>query len=61
MLLSILQAAIDRRVLINAVDINGKLKIDAVPHDMLQIQRVDGSLVYGAFALSFNNVDKTST
>ena len=31
---SILQAAIDRRGLINAVDINGKFKINAVSNDI---------------------------
>ena len=46
--LIILQAGIYRRVLINAVDINGKFEINAVSNDMLQIQRVDGSLLYDA-------------
>ena len=44
----ILQAGIYRRVLINAVDINGKFEINAISNDMLQIQRVDGSLLYDA-------------
>ena len=60
MLLCKIQAQIDRRVLINAVDINGKFKIDAVSNDILKIQKVDGSTLYDAFELSFNNVDKTS-
>ena len=37
--LSILQAAIDRRVLINAVDINGKFKINGVSNDILKVQK----------------------
>ena len=52
--LSILQAGIDRRVLINAVDINGKFKTNATSNDILKVQRVDGSLLYDAFELSFN-------
>ena len=60
MALSILQAGIDRRVQINTVDIDGKFKINAVSNDILKIQKVDGSTLYDAFELSFNNVDKTS-
>ena len=37
-----------RRFLVNAVDINGKFKIDATSSDILKIQRVGGSLVYDA-------------
>ena len=59
-LLSILQAGIDNRVLINAVDINGKFKINAVSHDILKTQRVDGTTLYDSFKLSLNPVDKTS-
>ena len=33
--------------------------MNAVSHDILKIQRVDGSFLYDAFELSFNNVDKT--
>ena len=40
MFLSILQAGIDRRVLINAVDINGKFKINATLNDILKIQKL---------------------
>ena len=58
--LSILLAGIDRRVQINTVDIDGKFKINAVSNDILKIQKVDGSTLYDAFELSFNNVDKTS-
>ena len=58
--LSILQAAIYRRVLVNAVDVNGKFKLNAVSSDALKIQRGDGILIYDAFELSFNNVDKPS-
>ena len=58
--LSILQAGIDRRVLINAVDINGKLNINAVSNDILKTQKVNGSTVYDSFELSFNTFDKTS-
>ena len=46
--LSILQAGIYRRFLVNAVDINGKFKINATSSDILKIQRVGGSLVYDA-------------
>ena len=58
--LSTLQAGIDNRVLINAVDINGKFKLIAVSNDILKNQRVDGSTLYDSFELSFNPVDKTS-
>ena len=58
MFLYILQAAIDRRVLSIAVYINGKVTITAVSHDILKLRRVDGSLLYDAFELSCNNVDK---
>ena len=58
--LSVLQAGIDRRVLINAVDSNGNCKLNATSTYMLKIQRVDGSLVYDAFELSFDIADKTS-
>ena len=58
--LSNLQAGIDNRVLVNAVDINGKFKISAVSNDVLKIQRVDGTTLYDSFELSFNPVNKTS-
>ena len=58
--LSILQAGINNRGLINAVEINGNFKIHAVSNDVLQIQRVDGSILYDALELSFNAVDKTT-
>ena len=38
MWLSILQAGIDRRVLINAVNINGKFEINATSTDIFKIQ-----------------------
>ena len=60
MALSNLQAGIDNRVLVNAVDINGKFKISAVSNDVLKIQRVDGTTLYDSFELSFNPVNKTS-
>ena len=50
-MLSILQAGINNRVLKNAVDINGKFKINATTNDILKIQRVDGSTLYDALAL----------
>ncbi len=53
-------AYIYRRVLINAVDINGKFKINATTNDILKIQRVDGSTLYDAWELTFYIVDKTS-
>ena len=55
-----LQFAIDRRVLVNAVDINGEFELHDVSHDILKKQRVGGSLLYDAFKSLFNNVDKTS-
>ena len=58
--LYILQAGIYRRVLINAVDINGKTKIKATTNDRLKIQKVDGSTIYESLELSFNIIDKTS-
>ena len=57
--LSILQAGIDNRGLSNAVDSNGNFTVTATSNDILKIQRVDGSLLYDAFELSFNNVAKT--
>ena len=60
MALSNLQAGIDDRVLVNAVDINGKFKINAVSNDVLKIQRDDGTTLYDSFELSFNPVNKTS-
>ena len=42
---------IDNRVLINAVDINGKFNIQAVSDDVSNNQRVDGSTLYGPFEL----------
>ena len=58
-MLSILQAGIDRRVLTNAVDINCKFKLNAITHDILKFQRIDGLILYDALELSFNMVDKT--
>ena len=60
MAFSNLQAGIYRRVLSNAVDSNGKFEINATSNDMLNIQRVDGSLLYDALALAFNIAAKTS-
>ena len=59
-LLSILQAGINNRVLINAVDINGKFKINATTNDILKNQKVYGSTSYNSLDLSFNTVDKTA-
>ena len=36
---------------------NGKVLITAVSGDILEIQRADGSIVYAAFELSFNDVN----
>ena len=58
--LYILQADTDRRVPINAVDINSKLNINATSNDILNIQRFDESLLYGALELSFTMANKTS-
>ena len=59
-MLFILQAGIDRRVLINAVDINGRFKLNAITNDILKFRKVDGSILYDALEVSFNSVDKTS-
>ena len=58
--LSMSQSAIDRRVLTNAADINGRFNINATANDILKIQKVDGSTLYDSLELSFNTVDKTS-
>ena len=55
-----LQAGIDNRVLINAVDINGEFKINAASNDILKIQSVDGTTLYDSCELSLNPVGKTS-
>ena len=57
---SILQSGIDIRVLSNAVDINGKVEMNATSTDMCKIHKVDGSTLYDSFELSFNTVDNTS-
>ena len=51
MFLKFLQACIYRRFLINAVDINGKFKLNATTNDILKIQKVDGSILYDALEL----------
>ena len=56
--LGILHAGINRKVWITVVDSHGIFKIHDVSSDILKTQRVDLSLVYDAFELSFNNVDK---
>ena len=53
-----LQAGIYRRVLVNAVDSNGKCKINGLSNDMLKIQKVDGLALYDDLDLSFNSTDK---
>ena len=58
--LSILEAGINIRVLINSVDMNGKFKLNATTNGILKIQRVDGSTLYDALELSFNTVGKTN-
>ena len=60
MFLSIQQAAINNRVLIHAVDVNGKFKINDMSNDILKIQKVDSSILYDDLELSCNAVDKTS-
>ena len=55
-----LQAGIDRRVLITAVEINGKFQINGVSHDICKTQNVDGSTLYDDFEVSINSVDQTS-
>ena len=59
--LSILQAGINNRVLINAVDINNNFKLNATTNDILKHQKVDGSILYDSLQLSFNTIDKIST
>ena len=59
-LLYILQAGINNRILIKSVDINGKFKTHATTNDILNTQKVDGSTLYDSLELSFNTVDKTS-
>ena len=59
-LLYILQAGINNRILIKSVDINGKFKTNATTNDILNTQKVDGSTLYDSLELSFNTVDKTS-
>ena len=48
MCLAILHAGRDRRVLVKAVDTNGRLNIHDVSHGMLKIQKVDGPTLYDA-------------
>ena len=57
-LVSILQAGINNRVLIHTADINGKFKINATTNDILKIQKVDGSTIYDSVEISFNIIDK---
>ena len=58
--LSSLQVGVNRQVFIKLVDMNGKFKINDTSTDILNIQRVDGSLLYDALALAFTIADKTS-
>ena len=58
-LLSMLQAGIDRRALINAVDINGRFKLTATSNAILKSQKVDGSTLYDSWQFSLNDVDDT--
>ena len=44
----------------NAVDINGKFKINAITNDILKVQKVDGSILYDVVQFSFNTVDQTN-
>ena len=55
---SILQSGNYIRFLLNAVDINGKVKMNATSNDILKLQKVDGSTLYDALDLPFNYVDK---
>ena len=48
-------------MLTHVVYINGNFKLNAVSIDVLQIQRVDGSIFHDALELSFNSFDKAST
>ena len=61
MCLLILQAGIYRRVLISAVDVDGKFKINGVSNDIFKThKKVDGSILYDALDLSFSLSDKAS-
>ena len=57
---STVQAGINNRVLINAIDINCNFKILTTTNDILKIQKVDGSSLYDSLEFSFNTTDKTS-
>ena len=57
--LSILQAGIATRVLINTLDINRKIKQHATSDNIFKIQNIDGSTLYDSLELSFNTIDKT--
>ena len=52
--LGILQAGIHRKVGINVVDTDGKFKLHDVLNGIFKMHRVDVSLVYDAFELSFH-------
>jgi hypothetical protein len=58
--LSILQAGIDNKVLINTVDINGKFKIITTTDDNFKIQRTIGTTLYDSLDLIFNDTDQTT-
>ena len=58
--LSILQAGVDRRVLIRAVQFNGKFKLNATSYAILTTQKVDGSTVHDALYISYGSVDTAS-
>jgi hypothetical protein len=58
--LSILQAAIDTRVLIYTVDINGRIQLNTGDDHIFKIQRQIGTTFYDSLDLIFNDTDKTS-
>ena len=60
MFVYILQPGIYRRFKTNAVDINGRFKLNATSNDNLKTQKVDGSSLYDALDSSFNAFGKTS-
>ena len=58
-MLSILQAGINNRVLINSIEINGKFKINATS-DNIKKTKIEGTIWYDSFELWFDTVNQTS-
>ena len=58
--LSILQAGMDNRVIINSVDINGTVKNYDTTDNILKIKKIERSTLYDSLELSINTVDQIS-